>query len=225
MLLAEELALVAIDDDSGRPALGTRDQLNACLAGLLIAELVLEGVAAPGDKNGTVVLTGTPASSQVLSAAADVIAEKGPKVKAALSHMSRGLDQRLGSGTWDAVVGGLETAGDVGPEEGAILHRRHVLDREARNEIVDRLRAAAASDEPLDARTAVLLSMTGPAALLEVVAPDRGGRKHARRRIDHALDATDLQPIGDLVRRVLADAAAAAAAASVAAVGATAAST
>ena len=59
--------------------------------------------------------------------------------------------------------------------------------------------------------------MTGPAQLLEVVAPDRRGRKHAKRRIDHALDSTQLQPIGELVRRVLADAAAAAAASSVAA--------
>jgi hypothetical protein len=61
----------------------------------------------------------------------------------------------------------------------------------------------------MDARTAVLLSMTGPAQLLEVVAPDRRGRKHARQRIDHALEATSLQPVAESVRKVLADAAAA----------------
>ena len=61
----------------------------------------------------------------------------------------------------------------------------------AQDAIIERLRHAAASDEPLDARTAVLLSMTGPAQLLEVVAPERATRKHARRRIDHALDASD----------------------------------
>ena len=60
--------------------------------------------------------------------------------------------------------------------------------------------------------------MTGPAQLLELVAPDRSARQHARRRIAHALDATSLQPIAESVRKVLADAAAAAAvAASVAA--------
>ena len=103
------------------------------------------------------------------------------------------------------------------------MRRRHrVLDLEARETIVRRLRAAAASDEPIDLRTAALLSMTGPAQLLELVAPDRASaRKHARRRIDHALDATDLRPIADSVRKVLADAAAAAAAGgSVAAMGA-----
>jgi len=42
VLLAAELALIALDPDSGRHALGTREQLNACLAGLLIAEVELD---------------------------------------------------------------------------------------------------------------------------------------------------------------------------------------
>jgi len=50
MLLFEELALLAIDPDTGRHGLGTRDQLNACLAGLLVAELVLDGTVAPGER-------------------------------------------------------------------------------------------------------------------------------------------------------------------------------
>ena len=207
MLLAEELALVAIDPDSGRHALGVREQLNACLAGLLIAEIALDG-AAP--------------ASPVLAAAGEVLAEKGPKVKPALSHMSRGLDQRLGVGTWDAVIGGLVDAGVVTRAEGGLRPRHTIVDVAARDAIVERLRAAAAGDQQLDVRTAMLLSMTGPAQLLEVVAPDRRTRKHARRRIDGALDSTALQPVGESVRRVLAEAAAAVAvAASVAAVSAT----
>jgi hypothetical protein len=76
------------------------------------------------------------------------------------------------------------------------LRPRHdVIDRAGREAIVSRLWLAALGDDPLDVRTAVLLSMIGPAQLLELVAPDRAGRKHARRRIDHALDATSLQPI------------------------------
>ena len=104
MLLAEELALIAIDPDSGRPALGTRDNLNACLAGLLVAELHLDDRPA----------------SPLLDAAGEVVAEAGPKMKAALSAMSRGLDRRLGVGTWDAVVGGLVDAGVLAPTEGVV---------------------------------------------------------------------------------------------------------
>ena len=135
--------------------------------------------------------------------------------------MSHGLAARLGLGTWDAVVDSLVDRGLVAPAEGTVRPRHRLLDVEARETIVRRLRVAAASDEPIDLRTAALLSMTGPAQLLELVAPDRAARKHARKRIDHALDTTDLQPIAASVRKVLADSAAAAAAGgSVAAMGA-----
>ena len=201
MLLAEELALIALDPDSGRHAVGTRDNLNACLAGLLVAELQLE------DR--------PPAA--ILDAANEVVDEAGPKLKRALSAMSRGLERRLGAGTWDAVIGGLVDAGVVAPAEGSLRPSHRVLDPASREAIVERLRAAAASDEPMEVRTAVLLSMTGPAQLLELVAPDRAARKHARKRIDHALDASAMGPVAASVRKVIAEAAAAAAAAGTAA--------
>lgn len=47
--MAEKLALVAIRPDSGRHLPGMRPQVNACLAGLLVAELVVEGVVGQGD--------------------------------------------------------------------------------------------------------------------------------------------------------------------------------
>lgn len=193
MLLAEELALIALDPDSGRHTVGTRDNLNACLAGLLLAELHLD------DRP----------RSDLLTAAEEVVAEAGAKPKAVLSAMSRGLDRRLGMGTWDAVVAGLVKARVVEPTSGTLRPRNRVTDRDARDVVVARLRAAAASDDPLDVRTAVLLAVTGPAQLLELVAPDRSGRKHARQRIDHALDDTSLEPIAESVRNVLAEATAA----------------
>ena len=205
MLLADELALIALDPSSGRHAIGTRDRLNACLAGLLIAELHLEDRPA----------------SPLLDAAAAVLEESGPTLKSVLSAMSRGLERRIDAGTWDAVVGDLVGAGVVAPPEGALRPSHRLLAHSTRDAIVSRLRAAAGSDEPMDARTAVLLSMTGPAKLLELVAPDRSGRQHARWRIDHALDATSVGPVAESVRKVLAEAAAAVAvAASVAAIGA-----
>ena len=85
-------------------------------------------------------------------------------------------------GTWDAVIAGLVDAGVVAPVSGGLRPRNDVIDRAARDSVVQRLRSAAAGDDPLDARTASLLAMTGPAQLLELVAPDRSVRKHARRR-------------------------------------------
>ena len=223
MNLAEELALVAVDPSSGRHALGLRSELNACLAGLLVAELLIDGVTEIGDKEDRVVLTGkVEPKSRLLAAATAVVIEKGPKVKAILSHMDRGFTQRLGLGTWDAVVSSLVDEGVLGATHRGVRTRNDVLQPFVRDAIVAALRVAAASDTALEVRLAVVLSMTGPAHLLEVVAPTRSTRRHARDRIDNALAGTPLESVGRIVRRLISDAASAAAAGAVAAsVGAT----
>ena len=209
MLLAEELALVAVDPETGRHQLGVRSNLNACLAGLLVAELLLDGSAAPGPKAKTVVPTDAALSDvPALRAAADVVATHGPKMKAILSHMDRGLTGQLGTGTWDTVIAGLERAGILGPSSGGLRPGHDLLAPDVRRSLLERLQTAAAGDEPMEPRTALVLSLAGPAQLLEDVAPDRSGRRHARRRIDHALENTDLEPIGATVRALRAEAAA-----------------
>jgi hypothetical protein len=188
-----------------------RSNLNACLAGLLVAELMLDGVVDVGDKADRVVVTGTAApTAKVLAAATAVVIEKGPKIKAVLSHMDRGLSNLLGLGTWDAVVSGLVETGVLAETRGGVRTHNDVLQPFVRDASVAALSVAAAGDAPLDPRIAALLSMTGPAYLLEVVAPGRSSRRHARDRIDHALDGTPLEPVGKAVRRVISDAAAAA---------------
>jgi len=216
--LAEELALVAIDPSSGRHGLGLRSELNACLAGLLVAELTLDGVIAVGDKEDRVVLTGkVEPRSKLLAAATAVVIEKGPKTKSILSHMDRGLAQRLGLGTWDAVVSSLADEGVVAATQRGVRSRNDVLQPFVRDAIVAALRVAAAGDSALEPRLAVVLSMSGPAHLLEVVAPTRSTRRHARDRIDNALSGTPLEPVGRIVRRLISDATSAAAAGGVAA--------
>jgi hypothetical protein len=194
VLLAEELVLVAVDADRGRHGTGARPALNACLAGLLVAELTLDGGDGP-----------------VLAAAAEVAAARGPKTKAILSHMDRGLRQRLGQGTWDAVAAGLVAAGILGPATGGVRPSHPVLDEAARDGVVARLREAAATTGPLDVRTGLVLSMCGPAGLLEVVAPARAGRRAARSRIDHGLDGTAYEALAKTVRVLLVEDQAAAA--------------
>ena len=174
-------------------------------------ELVLEGAAAAGDRVGQVVpTTRKHPDSTALAAAAQVVAAKAPKLMAILQHMDRGLEGQLGVGTWDVVVAGLVVDGVLAPTEGSIRPRNDVVDVGGREAVVARLQSAAESDGPMDPRTALLLNMTGPANLLEVVAPDRPGRRHARRRIDHGLDGTELEIYGKTVRKLIAEAAAAA---------------
>jgi hypothetical protein len=187
MLMAEELALVAMNPLRKGPGLGMRRQLNACLAGLLLGDLELEGVAALHPKDTIVLVPGASLDAGTLAGAAHVVAGRGPKIKTVLSDMDRGLRKYAGQGTWDAVVAGL-------PEGAA-----------GRDEVIERLSQAAASDEQIEPRTALILSMTGPAQLLEVIAPGRGaGRRHARNRIDHATDGSPYEAISRAVRKLIA---------------------
>ncbi len=207
MRLAEDLALVAINPASGRHAIGQRSALNACLAGLLLADLVLDDVVQPAGRANRMVVTGrAEPQTKVLAAATAVLIEKGPKIRAVLSHMDRGLTHHLGMGTWDATMAGLVEEGVVAASSRGLRPHHEVIGLHIRDSVVAALRVAAAGDSELDLRTAALLSMVGPAHLLEVVAPARADRRQARRRIDHALDATVLQPVGDMVRRLITDA-------------------
>ena len=99
---------------------------------------------------------------------------RGPKIKAVLSHMDRGLGKRLDTGTWDSVVDALGRHGAVALANG--LHPRLTVSGEQlRHDVVERLRAAAAGDEPL--RTA-----HGAAAFDDRPRPLVGGRIAGTRR-------------------------------------------
>ena len=184
----------------------------------MVADLVVGGFATAGSDERDVILAGAAPESPTLAAAAGVVTDKGPRIKAVLSGMDRGLEKQLGTGTWDTAVAGLVAAGVIGPAVGKVRPRHEILDPTVGEAAVARLQAAARGEGGGDLRTALLLSMSGPANLLEIVAPQRSDRREARRRIDHALDGTDLGPIGKLVRKVISEAEAVAAGAATAAV-------
>ena len=186
MLMAEELALIAMNPRKRSPGLGMHQHLNACLAGLLLGDLVVKGAAALRPEDTIVLVPGVSLAAGTLAGAAPVVAEKGPKIKAILSGMDRGLRKHLGRGTWDAVLAGLSEGVD------------------GREDAIERLRAAAASGEQIDPRTALVLSMTGPAHLLELMAPRHGAdRRHARDRIDHVTDGLPCEAISRAVRKII----------------------
>jgi hypothetical protein len=96
--------------------------------------------------------------------------------------------------------------------------RHPVRDVMAQRQLVERLRGAARTDGPLDPRIAVLLALSGPCRLLEVVAPERSERRHAKQRI---AEATDRTPVAPVVKAVIQETQAAVAAGVIAATAAT----
>jgi hypothetical protein len=173
---------------------------------------LLDGVVELGNKQDRVVVTGkAEPKTKILAAATAVVIDRGPKIKAILSRMDKGMSRLFGLGTWDAVVSGLVDEGVLAATRRGVRSRNDVLQPFVRDATVAALRVAADGESTLAPRTAVLLSLTGPAHLLEVVAPNRSTRRHARDRIDTALDGTPLESIGKIVRRLISDANSAAA--------------
>jgi hypothetical protein len=188
-----------------------RSQLNACIAGLLVGELVLKGIAVSNKAPDGVILTREPPpTSAMLSTAARLVKFKGPKIGRILSHMDRGLHHHLGTGSWETALAGLVDGRILGQEGGTLRPHYSLLEWDTRDSAIARLRDAAAGSGPIDPRIGLLLSMIGPAHLLEQIAPDRDTRGHARQRIDHALDGTVFEPIGKVVRKLISENASAA---------------
>jgi hypothetical protein len=208
VLIAEELLLLALDPAKGSSVNSSRQPLTTTLSGALIAELGLaHGVILDGKRFHPV---GPQPSDPLLAAAHRAIGEvKGRRA----ADQVRRLDKALG-GVWSLVLDRLVEEKVVGRERRRILlipvTRYPVLRTDLRGDIVRRAREAARGSGPLEARTAALLALTGPSRLLEVVAPDRADREHAKERIATATSAT---PVAPVVVRVLREAQAAASAA------------
>jgi len=207
ILLAEALALVAMDPASGRGPRATASQLSPYLAGLLLGELMIEGVVVPGKQPATVQVVGRPVQEgSTLAAAAKVIANHGPRIKSALSHMDRGLREEIGLGTWGVSALGLVEAGVLTPLNGGRGFRYKLLTASVRDAVIDRLRTAVTQRDTIDPRTALLLSMAGAAGLVATIVPERRQRSQARRRIEHVLDGSQLKPVERVARRLAAEA-------------------
>jgi len=205
VLIAQELVLLALDPDRGVPVNSSRAPLTACLSGALVAELGLGGLV--GVQGRRFAVTGTPPAPGLLH---DVYqALRSPAGRRSADQLRR-LDRQIG-GSWKRVVDGLVEAGivDRRPVRRLLwtLTTHPVLAPAVRQEVLDRVRAAAAGEGPIDPRTAVVLALSGPARLLEVVAPDHP-RDHAKQRIAQAADAT---PVAPVVQQVIREAQAAAA--------------
>lgn len=181
MLIAEELVLLALRPDGklARGA-GTQAAVAVGVTGALVAELAIDGHLDLSD--GRIRPTGTRPAHPLLAQALDRTAR----------HAGKKLKSRLGSIThagWSEVLDGMIAAGIVGRDAGALRPTRHpIADLGAHQLLLAELQAAATGTEPLSPRTATLLALAGPCQLLEVVAPERGDRKAARRRIGTAAE-------------------------------------
>ncbi len=232
MLIAEELLLLALDPDTGKVLRDAQYGLHVALAGALIGELGLEGslgvqgrrFIATGTRPSDPLLAAVP---QVLAepqgrSFTDQLHRLGKRVGKLCPRpvgVPAGLAEPAGrsftdqlrrqdgrGGLWPLLIDRLINLGVLGRRRDRILlvgvTRHPVLRPAVRDQVLHRVRAAAATDGELEPRTAVLLALSAPAGLLKVVAPQPADRDHATRRINTAAQQV---PAAAVVQQVLAE--------------------
>jgi hypothetical protein len=220
VLIAEELLLLCLDEESGRGRLG-RDRLEPALAGALIAELALRervGVTAPGSgwsawkRRRVTVIDLTPTDDVELDRALEAVAAaEGRPVR---DLVSSGSSRRLSKGLRDRLLERLTAAGVLDERAGKVLGflprtTWPARDRSAEDEVRRRLHAALVAGLTPSERTVTLvalLQVTG--ALTKVLEVD--DRKALKAR---AKALTEGDWVAQEVKRAIDEAAAAGASA------------
>jgi hypothetical protein len=183
VLIAEMLLLVAVND-KGHVPVESNAFVDVGLTGALLAELAMGGqlTIAP---DGTVHAGQTSPGDQLLASVLDAVRQhlQGRKAK----QVIRGLSRHIG-GSRDRVVDRLVGTGVLGREGSSFLRpsRHPVIDTATHQAVLERVRAAAAGQEPVPPDVAVVLALAGPCRLLERVAPERGTRREVKKRIARA---------------------------------------
>jgi hypothetical protein len=180
MLIAEEFLLLSLDDETGKPMLGS-DRLGPALGGALVAELALMeriGVTphdAGWNKRGRITITSlTPTDDTELDEALRKLAEsEGKKLKDVLSDFAS-KKVRLSHKLRERLLERLAKAGVLTRQEGTVLGfiprtTWPVGDVAAEYDVRQRLQATLVSGFTPTERTLVLIALLQVTGLLPKV--------------------------------------------------------
>lgn len=225
MLIAEEYLLLTLDDETGKPRIGS-DRLEPALGGALLAELALMervGVSPPEagwTKRGRVTITNLkPTDDPELDAALHKLAEnEGRKLKDLIGSFAS-KKNRLSHGVRDRLLERLAAAGMLVRTEGTVLGfiprtTWTAGDPAPEDDVRRRLQGALVGGETPTERTVALIALLQVTGLLPkvVTAEDKKALKARAKELTE----------GDWAAKAVKDAIEEAAAATGAAVAATA---
>jgi hypothetical protein len=182
--LAEELLLLAYDDESGK-ATGSQIGLDLGMAAAVLVELALAGRI--GYADGTIVVrnatpTGKPIIDEVLA-----------RVAADTPHTPASWVQRLRHGLRDRVLADLCARGVIcDVDETALgfihLHRYPTVDGTVEAEVRARLSQALTGDDVPDERTAALATLVAAARMEPALGLTGGDSVAAHQRLEKISD-------------------------------------
>ncbi len=201
MLIAEDLLLLAYDDEKGKPV-GVISHLEHSLAGALLVELALldrVDVTEEGDERGPgriVVKDSSATGLGPLDEALERLAElEGKKPKDVLDPLTKG-------GLTTKLLDGLAERGILRRENGKVLGlfpttRWPAEDSRHEEGVKDQLRRVLVDGEYPDERTAVLIALLAHGTALRHVA----GREHADVADRRAKEIAQGSWAGDSLRK------------------------
>jgi Golgi phosphoprotein 3 (GPP34) len=177
--LAEDLFLLACDDETGRPFVPPH-LLDLGLAGALLFDLVAQERVALANEH-VVVSDPEPTGDRLLDTALDTIAG------AAKPHDPEYWVRHLAKGTRGAVQERLIAAGVLRLENHKVLgmfpvHWAHEIDQRIERDLLDRLCEAVVLERPADPETAALASLALAIELEWHLFP-RSDRRAVQRRV------------------------------------------
>ncbi len=182
--LAEELLLLALDDERGSFVAGSPDALATALASAILMDLGVRGRLRT-DEDGKVSATDDPVGDHLLDEVADPIArESRPRDFGYWINRVAAAEPQLRQRLLDRLL----TAGTLRREERRTLvlfkSTRYIqADSSVERAIRDRVRRVVLDGAPPDERTAALLGLIRASGLVDrLFAPAE--RAEARRRID-----------------------------------------
>lgn len=189
MLIAEELLLLCLDDDTGRRMMG-KESLAPALGGALLVELALReriGITpheAGRQQRGRVqVISTTPTDHPELDAALGYLADReGIRVKDLLSEFS---GKRITKGLLERLVGRLVQGGVLREERSAVLGIRSwpTVDPRPEEEVRGRLQSALVGGQTPAERTVALIALLAATnRLTKVVTTGDRGALRARAK-------------------------------------------
>lgn len=156
ILLAEELLLLAYDDESGKTTV-SRIGLDLGMAAAVLVDLALDGRVKLGEGRTVAVVDPTLTGHPVADRALERIVADTPRTVASWV-------QRLRHGLRDAVLADLCTRGVIREQDETALgfitlHRYPVVDRAPEADVRARLTAALTGEHPPNERTAALAAL------------------------------------------------------------------
>lgn len=201
-LLAEDLLLVLLDDESGK-AIVDGSALPRVLAGAVLLELALSGTVTP-DADGTVARKGrlvvrpdpAPADPVLADATRRLADAKPMKPAAAIEKLTKGLQ--------DTLLARIVDRGWVREERGRILgvfptRRWPAIDESHERGVRAELRAALVDGLTPSSRTAALISLLSAVSAAPKIFPDADRRAVKKR----AKEIADGEWAGAAVRQAV----------------------